>query len=135
MNKEITFETSNEETIKEREDFLSKTVNNLIDIVYNGTNGICHQVFSPIHGLTYEELQALVNAVIDYFPRDCHPKSHNRREYLNAIIHAKKEGMALADTLLCKYTCLSRKEEAEVQYRVYAFLEMKRILTDHFEQL
>ena len=130
-SKEFDYETaSNEEISLER---LFESVNDYLDRVVWGLEGILHQVFAPVHGMTYEEMQALVAVVEHHFLS--HPVSYNQKTFIEAIINAKKQGWNIPDTLIGKFAGFSEMEEKMIEYRVYALLEMKRILADHFDQL
>ena len=130
-NEEIVFEiASNEETACER---LYESVNAYIDRVIWGLKGILHQVLTPNHRLTYEEMQALVRVLEHHFVS--HPVRYDQKTIVDAIIIAKKQCLDIPDTILSKIAGLNEDEVLEVTYRVYAFVQMKEILIDHFEQL
>ena len=48
---------------------------------------------------------------------------------------AKQNGCNITDDLLNKVEGLTEVEALEVAYRIYAFNEMKRILSEHFDRL
>lgn len=121
---------SNEEAARER---IYDSVNDFIDRVIWGLEGILHQVLAPNHGLTYEEMQALVKVMGCHF--EFHAPRYNQSTLIEAIINAKKQGWKIPDTLLSKIAGLNEDEVLEVTYRVYAFIQMKEILIDHFDQL
>lgn len=121
-------------TINERASHLGDSVNDFLNTVYVGTNNICHQIFSTIHGLDYDEFQALARIVSDHFGND-YPDKYNHRAFGDAIDEAQRRGVDVPANLFIDYALLDEDEEVEVQYRVYAFLELKRILTEHFGQL
>lgn len=130
-NEEIVFEiASNEEIARER---LYESVNAYIDRAVWGLEGILHQVLSPNHGLTYEEMQALVRVMEHHFVS--HPVHYDQKTIVDAIIIAKKQCWNIPDTLLSKIAGLNENEVLEVAYRVYAFVQMKEILIDHFDQV
>lgn len=129
-NKQTVLEMSNEEAALER---LFESVNDYIDRVVWGLEGILHQVFAPTHGLTYEEMQALVVVMEHHFVS--HRARYDQKTIVEAIIIAKKQCLDIPDTLLSKIAGLSEDEVLEVTYRVYAFVQMKEILIDHFDQV
>ena len=130
-NEEIVFEiASNEETACER---LYESVNAYIDRVIWGLKGILHQVLTPNHRLTYEEMQALVRVMEYHFVS--HPVHYAQKTLVEAIIIAKKQCWNIPDTLLSKIAGLNEDEVLEVTYRIYAFVKMKEIITAELEQL
>lgn len=135
------FETMNNievqigETAKEREDFLSKSVNNFLDRVYFGTHSILHQILSPIHGFTYEELRTLADAVKTYFPEATDPVAICIIDLLKSIDKAQKQQEnSMLDDIVSKIVGLGNTESSELCYRVYVYLRFKRIMTECFEQ-
>ena len=120
----------NEEAIQER---IYESVNAYIDRVVWGLEGILHQVLTPNHRLTYEEMQALVRVMEYHFVS--HPVHYAQKTLVEAIIIAKKQCLDIPDTLLSKIAGLNENEVLEVAYRIYAFLKMKEIITDHFDQV
>lgn len=129
-NKEPNYKIS----VRERCQFLEKSVNDVLDRVYFGTESIKHQILSPIHGLNYTDMQVLVKIVSLHFSTKV-PESFTRYIYRDAIVDAKRLGVEMPSDLLTKYACLNENEEAEIAYRVYAYLKMKEILTEHFMEL
>lgn len=120
--------------INERGNLLSNSVNDFLHRIYFDTENIKQQIFSPIHGLDYAELQALARIVSDHFGND-YPDEYNHRALGDAIDEAQRRGVDVPANLYIDYALLDEDEEVEVQYRVYAFLELKRILTEHIGQL
>lgn len=134
------FETMNNievqigETAKEREDFLSKSVNNFLDRVYFGTHSILHQILSPIHGFTYEELRILVDAVKSYAPSANVPVAICIVDLLKSLDKAKQEGNNAIDDIVSKIVGLGNAESSELCYRVYVYLRFKQIMTECFKE-
>lgn len=130
--------TSYEETlwkiINERASHLGDSVNDFLNRIYFDTESIKQQIFSPIHGLDNIELQALAKIVSDHFGND-YPDKYNHRAFGDAIDEAQRRGVDVPANLFIDYALLNEDEEVDVQYRVYAFLELKRILTEHIGQL
>lgn len=120
--------------INERASHLGDSVNDCLNRMYFDTENIKQQIFSPIHGLNYDEFQALARIVSDHFGND-YPDKYNHRAFGDAIDEAQRRGVDVPANLFIDYALLDEDEEVEVQYRVYAFLEIKRILTEHLGQL
>jgi len=120
--------------INKRASRLGDSVNDFLDRIYFDAKSIKQQIFSPIHGLDYDEFQALAKIVSDHFGND-YPDKYNHRAFGDAIDEAQRRGVDVPANLFIDYALLDEDEEVEVQYRVYAFLELKRILAEHFGQL
>lgn len=122
------------ETTQERVDFLSKSVNDFLDRVYFYSHSILHQILSPIHGFTYEELRLLVDAVESYFPSETDPVAICVIDLLKSLGEAQKQGNNRLDDIVSKVVELGNTESSELCYRVYVYLRFKQIMTECFEQ-
>ena len=122
------------ETPQEREDFLSKSVNNFLDRVYFASHSILHQILSPIHGFTYEELRILVDSVKSYSPSATDPVAICIVDLLESLAEAQKQGYSGLDDIMGKIVGLGNAESSELCYRVYVYLRFKQIMTECFKE-
>ena len=108
---------------------LSDTINNFLDRVNNETSNIQQRAYSPVHGLMSEDLKALANT-IDYGWLLDFPVTGKRATLYSVAYYAKKKRGKISDELLKKLAGLNKLQEQEIAYRLYAMLEMKRIMGD-----
>ena len=113
---------------------LYETVNNFLDRVDEETNNIQHQVHSPVHGLTSEDLKILANT-IDYSWLLDFPVAGKRATLYSVAYYAEKKRGKISDELLEKLAGLDKLQEEEIAYRLYVIGELKRILGDWIERL
>lgn len=110
---------------------ISETINDFIDKVGDETNNIQRQIYSPVHGLTSEDLEVLAKNInygwlLDY------PIAGKRATLYSVAYYAKKKRRKISDDLLEKLSGLDKLQEQEIAYKLYALGEMKRILVDFF---
>ncbi len=122
------------ETLKERTDFLSKSVNDFLDRVYFAAHSILNQILSPIHGFTYEELRTLADAVKTYFPEATDPVAICVVDLLESLAKAQKQGYGMLEDIMGKIVALGKEESSEICYRVYVYLRFKQIMIECFEE-
>lgn len=120
---------------RERENLLSNSINNFLDSVYFATESIRHQTFSPVSGLTYEEMQTLVSEIDNDSLLSLNPFLGNTIALAEVVSKAKEHGCAISDDLLKKIEGMNEVESVEVAYRIYAYSEMKRILKEHLDHI
>lgn len=113
---------------------LYETVNNFLNRVDDETSNIMHQVYSPVHGLTSEDLKILANT-IDYGWLLDFPVAGKRATPYSVAYYAKKKRGKISDELLEKLARLDKLQEQEIAYRLYVLGEMKQILGDWIERL
>ena len=113
---------------------LYETVNNFLNRVDDETSNIMHQVYSPVHGLTSEDLKILANT-IDYGWLLDFPVAGKRATLYSVAYYAKKKRGKISDELLEKLARLDKLQEQEIAYRLYVLGEMKQILGDWIERL
>ena len=118
-----------------RENLLSNSINNFIDFVHFSTESIRHQTLSPISGLIYEEMETLVGGIDNETMLSLNPHLGDTVALAEVVDKAKQNGCNITDDLLNKVEGLTEVEALEVAYRIYAFNEMKRILSEHFDRL
>ena len=125
-----------DENIRERENFLSESVNDFLDSIYFGTESISHQVFAPIHGLTYEEIQTLVAVLSSENFTLLNPIYGFQGALVEAADFAMKHGKGtITEDILKKIDKLDESQAVEVEYRIYVWQSMKRIIVDYVNQL
>lgn len=122
------------ETVKERMGFLCVCVNNFLDRVYFSAHSILHQILAPIHGLSYEELRLLADAVKTYYPEATDPVAICIVDLLKSLGEAQKQGYGMLEDIMGKIVALGKEESSEVCYRVYVYLRLKQIMTECFEE-
>lgn len=123
------------ETVKERMDFLCVSVNYFLDRVYFAVHSLLHQILSPIHGFTYEELRTLADAVKTYYPEATDPVAICIVDLLKSIGEAQKQGENnRLDDIVSKIVALDKEESSEICYRVYVYLRLRQIMIECFEQ-
>lgn len=110
---------------------LSEKINNFIDRVGDETSTIQQQIYTPVHGLTSEDLEVLAKNInygwlLDY------PIAGKRATLYSVAYYAKKKRRKISDDLLEKLSGLDKLQEQEIAYKLYALGEMKRILVDFF---
>ena len=123
------------EIARERENLLSNSINTFLDSVYFCTESIRHQTFSPVSGLTYEEMQTLVSEIDNDTLLMLNPFLGHSVALAEVVNKAKEHGCAISDDLINKIEKMNEVEVVEVAYRIYAYTEMKRILTEHFDNI
>ena len=112
---------------------MSEAVNGLLDKIYISSNRVLRQILEPVSGLNSDELQTLVRIVAKIYGEN-HPVLYTDNLW-DVIVEAKKRGEDIPLDLTIKYLLLDEYEAVEVQYRVYAYLEMKHILSEFFRNL
>ena len=133
MKKRTRYKQTRFEIIKKREKFVSEAVNGFLDEIYALTNKVRQQILEPVNGLNSDDLQALAGIVTKIYGEK-HPVLYTD-DLWDVIVEAKKQGEEIPLDLTIKYLLLDEDEAVEVQYRVYACLEMKRILSEYFKNL
>lgn len=133
MKKRTRHQQTRYEIIRKREELVSEAVNGLLDKIYISTNRVFRQILEPVSGLNSDELQTLVRIVAKIYGEN-HPVLYTD-DLWDVIVEAKKRGEDIPLDLTIKYLLLDEDEEVEVQYRVYALLEMKHILSEYFKDL
>lgn len=133
MRKRTRNEQTRFEIIKKREAFVSEAVNGLLDKIYISSNRVLRQILEPVSGLNSDDLQALAGIVTKIYGEN-HPVLYTD-DLWDVIVEAKKRGEDIPLDLTIKYLLLDEDEAVEVQYRVYAYLEMKHILSEYFKNL
>ena len=123
------------EIARERENLLSDSINNFLDSVYFSTESIRHQTFSPVSGLTYEEMQTLVSGIDNDSLLSLNPFLGHSVALAEVVNKAKEHGCAISDDLINKIGKMNEVEAVEVAYRIYAYTEMKRILIEHLDHI
>ncbi len=123
------------EIARERENLLSNSINTFLDSVYFATESIRHQTFSPVSGLSYEEMKTLVSAIDNDTLLSLNPLLGNTIALVEVVTKAKEHGCAFSDDLIKKIEKMTEVESLEVSYRIYAYTEMKRILTEHLNHI
>lgn len=112
----------------------SETINNFIDRVGEETSNIQQQIYSPVHGLTSEDMKVLAKNINYEWLLDF-PVAGKRATLYSAAYYAKKKKGKISDDLLKKLSGLDKLQEQEIAYKLYALGEMKRILGDFIEKL
>lgn len=113
---------------------ISESINNLIDRVGEETSNIQQQIYSPVHGLTGEDIKILANTINYGWLLDF-PVAGKRATLYTAAYYAKKKRGKISDDLLKKLAGLDKIQEEEIAYKLYALGEMKRILGDLIDRL
>lgn len=108
---------------------LSENINDFIDKVGDEISNIQQRVFSPVYGLTSEDIKILANTINYGWLLDF-PVSGKRATLYAVAYCAKKKRGKISDDLLKKIAGLDKIQEEEIAYKLYAFGEMKRILGD-----
>lgn len=122
------------ETLKERTDFLSKSVNDFLDRVYFAAHSILNQILSPIHGFSYEELRRLIDAMESYYQGADDPVAICIVDVLESLAKAQKQGYGKFEDIMGKIVALGKDESTEICYRVYVYLRLKQIMIECFEE-
>ena len=112
----------------------SETINNFIDRVGEETSNIQQQIYSPVHGLTSEDMKVLAKNINYGWLLDF-PVAGKRATLYSAAYYAKKKKGKISDDLLKKLSGLDKLQEQEIAYKLYALGEMKRILGNFIEKL
>lgn len=123
------------EVARERENLLSNSINTFLDSVYFSTESIRHQTFQPVSGLSYEEMQTLVREIDNNTMLSLNPMLGDSIALFEVVSKAKEYGCNISNELLKKVENMDEVETLEVSYRIYAYHEMKRILTEHFDHI
>lgn len=113
---------------------ISEKINNFIDRVSDETSTIQQQIYSPVHGLTSEDMKVLANTINYGWLLDF-PIAGKRATLFSAAYYAKKRKGKISDDLLKKLSGLDKLQEQEIAYKLYALGEMKRILGDLLDRL
>lgn len=113
---------------------ISETINNFIDRVGEETSNIQQQIYSPVHGLTSEDMKVLANTINYGWLLDF-PIIGKRATLYAVAYYAKKRKGKISDDLLGKLAGLDKLQEQEIAYKLYALGEMKRILGDFIGKL
>lgn len=113
---------------------ISETINNFIDRVGEETSNIQQQIYSPVHGLTSEDMKVLANTINYGWLLDF-PIIGKRATLYAVAYYAKKRKGKISDDLLGKLAGLDKLQEQEIAYKLYALGEMKRILRDFIGKL
>ena len=113
---------------------ISESINNLIDRVGEETSNIQQQIYSPVHGLTSEDMKVLANTINYGWFLDF-PIAGKRATLFSAAYYAKKRKGKISDDLLKKLSGLDKLQEQEIAYKLYALGEMKRLLGDLINRL
>lgn len=108
---------------------LSENINDFIDKVGDEISNIQQRVFSPVYGLTGEDIKILANTINYGWLLDF-PVVGKRATLYAVAYYAKKKRGKISDDLLKKIAGLDKIQEEEIAYKLYAFGEMKRILGD-----
>ena len=133
--------TENDKTILEEEkenikrgNSLCDTINSMIDMIGKETNGIRQQVYTPVHGLTSKEIQILVKNINHEYLFALPVVGHKATLYA-AADYARQRGKHIPTSLLEKIAGLTKAQETEIAYRIYALGEMKELLLNHINRL
>lgn len=113
---------------------LRETINNFIDRVSDEISNIQRQIFSPVYGLTGEDIKILANTINYGWLLDF-PVVGKRATLYAVAYYAKKKRGKISDDLLKKLAGLEKIQEEEIAHKLYALGEMKRILGDLIEKL
>jgi len=113
---------------------ISESINNLIDRVGEETSNIQQQIYSPVHGLTSEDIKILANTINYEWLLDF-PIAGKRATLYSVAYYAKKRKGKISDDLLGKLAGLDKLQEQEIAYKLYALGEMKRIFGDLIDRL
>lgn len=113
---------------------LSETINNFIDRVDNEISHIQQKVYSPVHGLTSEDMKVLANTINYGWLLDF-PIAGKRATLYAAAYYARKKRRKISNDLLEKLSGLDKIQEEEIAYKLYALGEMKRIFGDLIDRL
>lgn len=108
---------------------LRETINNFIDRVSDEISNIQRQIFSPVYGLTGEDIKILANTINYGWLLDF-PVVGKRATLYAVAYYAKKKRGKISDDLLKKIAGLEKIQEEEIAHKLYALGEMKRILGD-----
>lgn len=108
---------------------LRETINNFIDRVSDEISNIQRQIFSPVYGLTGEDIKILANTINYGWLLDF-PVVGKRATLYAVAYYAKKKRGKISDDLLKKLAGLEKIQEEEIAHKLYALEEMKRILGD-----
>lgn len=108
---------------------LRETINNFIDRVSDEISNIQRQIFSPVYGLTGEDIKILANTINYGWLLDF-PVVGKRATLYAVAYYAKKKRGKISDDLLKKLAGLEKIQEEEIAHKLYALGEMKRILGD-----
>lgn len=108
---------------------LRETINNFIDRVSDEISNIQRQIFSPVYGLTGEDIKILANTINYGWLLDF-PVVGKRATLYAVAYYAKKKRGKISDDLLKKLAGLEKIQEEEITHKLYALGEMKRILGD-----
>lgn len=113
---------------------ISEKINNFIDRVSDEASTIQQQIYSPVHGLTSEDMKVLANTINYGWLLDF-PIAGKRATLFSAAYYAKKRKGKISDDLLKKLSGLDKLQEQEIAYKLFALGEMKRILGDLIDRL
>ena len=113
---------------------LRETINNFIDRISDEISNIQRQIFSPVYGLTGEDIKILANTINYGWLLDF-PVVGKRATLYAVAYYAKKKRGKISDDLLKKLAGLEKIQEEEIAHKLYALGEMKRILGDLIEKL
>ena len=113
---------------------ISEKINNFIDRVSDEASTIQQQIYSPVHGLTSEDMKVLANTINYGWLLDF-PIAGKRATLFSAAYYAKKRKGKISDDLLKKLSGLDKLQEQEIAYKLYALGEMKRLLGDLINRL
>jgi len=108
---------------------ISERINNLIDRVGDEISNIQQRVFSPVYGLTGEDIKILANTINYGWLLDF-PVVGKRATLYAVAYYAKKKRGKISDDLLEKLAGLDKIQEQEIAYKLFALGEMKWILGD-----
>ena len=108
---------------------LRETINNFIDRISDEISNIQRQIFSPVYGLTGEDIKILANTINYGWLLDF-PVVGKRATLYAVAYYAKKKRGKISDDLLEKLAGLDKIQEEEIAYKLFALGEMKRILGD-----
>lgn len=115
---------------------LSETINNFIDQIGDLTTCIQQQVYAPVHGLTEGEMRILVKELDSSNFIALNPESGFQSVLCEMADFALRYGKGnITEDIMKKLYGLDKLQAKEVEYRIYAWQEMKRILLDFFNQL
>ena len=91
----------------------SETINNFIDRVGEETSNIQQQIYSPVHGLTSEDMKVLAKNINYGWLLDF-PVAGKRATLYSAAYYAKKKKGKISDDLLKKLSGLDKLQEQEI---------------------
>ena len=115
---------------------LSKTINDFIDQIGDGTTTIQQQVYAPIHGLTAEEMRILIKELDSDNFITLNPESGFQSALCATADFAMRYGKGnITEDLVKKIDGLDKLQAKEVEYRIYVWQGMKQILLEFFNQL